>query len=64
MITFLFVVGVFFKDYSPSVAGKLWLNEPDMTWRQEVPLPTSQESKIVLQTRLGLSPSKCILNLL
>ncbi|CAG9858645.1 unnamed protein product [Phyllotreta striolata] len=38
--------------------GKLWLNEPDMTWRQEVSLPSSQESKIAFQTRLGLSPTE------
>ncbi|XP_072396982.1 uncharacterized protein [Diabrotica undecimpunctata] len=43
---------------SESKYGKLWLNEPDMTWRQEVPLPSSQESKIALQTRLGISPTE------
>ncbi|XP_074032296.1 uncharacterized protein isoform X2 [Leptinotarsa decemlineata] len=38
--------------------GKLWLNEPDMTWRPEMPVPSSEESKIALQTRLGLSPTE------
>lgn len=38
-------------------SGKLWLNEPDMTWKQEMPpVPSSEESKIALQSRLGLSP--------
>lgn len=40
------------------LSGKLWLNEPEMTWRQEMPVPSSEESKIALQSRLGLSPSK------
>lgn len=33
-----------------------------MTWRQEMPVPSSEESKIALQSRLGLSPSKYIRN--
>lgn len=40
------------------LSGKLWLNEPEMTWRQEMPVPSSEESKIALQSRLGLSPGK------
>ncbi|XP_044256090.1 POU domain protein 2-like [Tribolium madens] len=38
--------------------GKLWLNDPEMTWRQEMQVPSSEESKVALQTRLGLSPSE------
>lgn len=43
------------------LSAKLWLNDPEMTWRQqEMQLPSSEESKIALQARLGLSPSKSI----
>ncbi|KYB27832.1 POU domain, class 2, transcription factor 1-like Protein [Tribolium castaneum] len=38
--------------------GKLWLNDPEMPWRQELQVPSSEESKVALQTRLGLSPSE------
>ncbi|XP_068906603.1 uncharacterized protein [Tenebrio molitor] len=41
--------------------GKLWLNDPEMTWRQEMQVPSSEDSKIALQTRLGLSPSEYFL---
>lgn len=40
------------------IPGKLWLNDPEINWRQEMHLPSSEESKIALQTRLGLSPSE------
>lgn len=48
----------------PLISGKLWLNEPDMTWKTEMPpVPSSEESKIALQSRLGLSPPGKYLNL-
>ncbi|KAF5304542.1 hypothetical protein FQA39_LY09593 [Lamprigera yunnana] len=38
--------------------GKIWLNEPEINWRsRDIQLPSTEDSKIALQTRLGLSPS-------
>lgn len=55
---------MFFKtkvSFLFAITGKLWVAEPEMTWRQEMPVPSSEESKIALQTRLELSPSKYII---
>ncbi|XP_045479325.1 protein nubbin-like isoform X1 [Harmonia axyridis] len=36
--------------------GKIWMNEPEINWRQDMQLPTAEESKAALHSRLGLSP--------
>lgn len=55
-----FLRGYQIKQAFACFAGKLWLNDAEMTWRQDMQLPSSEESKIALQARLGLSPSKLI----
>lgn len=37
------------------VLGKLWLNDAEMTWRQDMQLASPQEdTKNAIQSRLGL----------